>query len=103
MNGTSLFTCCVNASSVNMFKSKVNTFLRKAGYTWVNNVGLSISQWFPCPLAIWAFALDGSLFNLFNVIQSALHKDQCCCWRLFSWSNSIVVLSLHQNVLKLCN
>ena len=27
----------------------------------LNNVRLSISQWLPCPLAIWAFALDGIL------------------------------------------
>ena len=25
----------------------------------MNIVGLSISQWLPCPLAIWAFGLDG--------------------------------------------
>ena len=30
---------CVNASSVNMFKNRF--------------VGLWISQWLPCPLAIW--------------------------------------------------
>ena len=28
-----LSTDCVNASSVNMFKNKVNTHLRRAGYT----------------------------------------------------------------------
>ena len=42
---------CVTASSVNMFKNKVDTYLRIVGH--------SISQWLPCPLAIWAFALDG--------------------------------------------
>ena len=25
----------------------------------MNIVGLSISQWLPCPLAIWAFGFDG--------------------------------------------
>ena len=54
-----LSTGCITASSVNMFKNKVDTYLRRAGYTWMNIVGLSISQWFPCPLAIWAFGLDG--------------------------------------------
>ena len=40
-----------------MFKNKVDTYLRRAGYTWMKHVGLSISQWLPCPLAIWAFVL----------------------------------------------
>ena len=54
-----LSTDCVTASSVNMFKNKVDTYLRRAGYKQMNIVGLSISQWLPCPLAIWAFGLDG--------------------------------------------
>ena len=41
---------CVTASSVNMFKNKVNTYLKRAGYTQKKNVGLLISQWLPCPL-----------------------------------------------------
>ena len=44
-----------------MFKNKVDTYLRRADYTYIKNVGLSISQWLPCPLAIWSFALDGNL------------------------------------------
>ena len=51
-----LSTDCITASSMNMFKNKVDTYLRRAGYT----VGLSISQWLPCPLAILAFGLDGT-------------------------------------------
>ena len=39
-----LSTYCVIVSSVNMFKKKVHTYLRRAGYTWMKNVGLSISQ-----------------------------------------------------------
>ena len=54
-----LSTECVTASSVNMFKNKVDTYLRRAGYKYMDIVGLSISQWLPCPLAIWAFGLDG--------------------------------------------
>ena len=54
-----LSTDCVTASSVNMFKNKVDTYLRRAGYKQMNIVGLSISQWLPCPLANWAFGLDG--------------------------------------------
>ena len=47
--------------SMNMFKNKVDTFFRRVDYTQIKNVGLSISQWLPCLLAIWAFALDGNL------------------------------------------
>ena len=54
-----LSTDCITASSVNMFKNKVDTYLRRAGYTNMNTVGLTISQWLPCPLTIWAFGLDG--------------------------------------------
>ena len=53
----------VTASSLNMFKNKVDTYLRRVGYTWMKDVGLSISQWLRCPLAIWAFALDGNLIK----------------------------------------
>ena len=37
MNGTLLSTDCVTASSMNIFKNKVDTYLRRAGYTWMNN------------------------------------------------------------------
>ena len=50
---------CITASSMNMFKNKVDTYLRRAGYMQMNIVGLSISQWLPCPLAIWTVGLDG--------------------------------------------
>ena len=53
-----LSTDCVTASSVNRFKNKVGTYLRRQGYTLMNIVGLSINQFF-CPLAIWTFGLDG--------------------------------------------
>ena len=51
---------CVNVSSVKMFKHRINKYLWRAGYTVMKNVRLSISQWLPCPLAIWAFVLDGN-------------------------------------------
>ena len=54
---------CVTASSVNTFKNKVDTYLRRADYTQIKNVVLSISQWRPCPLAISASALDGNLLK----------------------------------------
>ena len=45
---------CVNASSVNMFKNKICQISDKGGlYIKYKIVGLSISQWLPCPLAIW--------------------------------------------------
>ena len=44
-----------------MFSNKIDPYFRRAGYTNVKNVGLSISQWLPCSLAIWAFAFDDNL------------------------------------------
>ena len=32
------------------------------------HVGLSISQWLPCPLAIWPFALDGNLVQSCSIL-----------------------------------
>ena len=49
--------------------NKVDTYLRRAGYIEMKNVGFSISQWLPCPLAIWTFALDG------NLVKSCLVKS----------------------------
>ena len=43
-----------NASSMNMFKNGIDIYLIRAGYTYmIKIVGLSLSQWLPCPLAIW--------------------------------------------------
>ena len=40
----------------------------------MNIVGLSISQWLPCPLAIWAFGLDGkSCYILLNLVYLELN------------------------------
>ena len=44
-----------------MFKNKVDTYLMKAGYTEMDNVGLSMSQWVHFPLPIWVFTLEGNL------------------------------------------
>ena len=54
-----LSTNCVTASSINMFKNKVDTVEGGLQIDFKNFD--SISQWFPCPLAIWAFVLDGNL------------------------------------------
>ena len=56
---------CVAASSVNIFKNKVDTYLRRAGYIQMNNAGFSISQWIPCTLVIWAFGLDDKSCYIF--------------------------------------
>ena len=69
-----LSTDCVTVSSVNMFKNKVDTYLRRVDCTKIKNVGLSINQWLPCPLAIWAFGLDGNLVKP--------------CYLLGSWAES---------------
>ena len=45
-----LCTDCVTASSANMFKNKVDIYLRRADYT--------------CPRAIWVFPLDGNLVKM---------------------------------------
>ena len=59
---------CVNASSVNMFKNIIDRYLIRAGYTIVHIdekiVGLSISQWLPCPIAIQNLLLG--MVILFN-------------------------------------
>ena len=44
---------CVNASSVNMFKNRIDIFDKGRLHIDEKIVGLSISQWLPCPLSIW--------------------------------------------------
>ena len=53
---------CVNASSVNMFKNRIDRYLMRGLHIDKKIVGLSISQWLPCPLCrlelvVW----DGNL------------------------------------------
>ena len=43
-----------------MFKNSIDKYVRRAVFL------LLISQWLPCPLAIWAFDLDGSLVKSYN-------------------------------------
>ena len=50
---------CVIANSVNMLKNRIYRYLIRAGID-EKIVGLSISQWLPCPLAIW---------NLLNLVK----------------------------------
>ena len=57
---------CVNASSVNMFKNRIDRYMIRAGGLHIDYkiVGLSISQWLPCPLAIWNL-----LFGMANLLK----------------------------------
>ena len=53
---------CVNASSVNMLKNRIDRFDKGGLHIDEKIVGLSISQWLPCPLAIWNYVVwDGNL------------------------------------------
>ena len=59
-----LSTDCVTASSVNMFKNKVD--ISQEDRLHIDEKMLdSISQWLPCQLAIWALASDGNLVKYF--------------------------------------
>ena len=57
-----------------MFENKVDTFLIRTGYTQMGNVGLSISQWLPCPLAVWALALDGDLVKSCYIVYCVARR-----------------------------
>ena len=57
---------CVNASSVNMFTNRIDRYLIRAGNTDEKIVGLSISQWLPCPLVIWNLLFEMAI--LLNVV-----------------------------------
>ena len=66
-----LSTDCVTASSVNIFKNKIDTCLKRADYTYIKHVG---------PLAIWVFAFDGNLVQscscyMFLILTSLENKD----------------------------
>ena len=70
MNGTNcqMINDCVNVSSVNMFKNRIDIYLIRVGYTDEKIVGLSISQWLPCPLChlelVWDLVKSSSAIFL---------------------------------------
>ena len=67
---------CVNASSVNMFKNRIDRYLIRAGYIDEKIVGLSISQWLPCPLAIWNLLFKMTiLLNLVKLMVNVVSAD----------------------------
>ena len=62
---------CVNASSVNMFKNRIDKISDKGGlHIDEKIVGLLISQWLPCPLAIWNLLFGMAI--LLNLAKSNL-------------------------------
>ena len=61
---------CVNASSVNMFKNRIDRYLIRAGYTEMNIFLDSISQWLPCALAIWNLLFGMAI--LLNLVKSTV-------------------------------
>ena len=61
--------CRLCNCSVNIFKNKVDPYVRRVGYIKMKNVGLSVSQWLRCPLAVWAFTLDGNLVKSRTVLN----------------------------------
>ena len=74
---------CVNASSVNMFKNRIDRVFDKGRLHIDHNiVGLSMSQWLPCPLAIWNFLFGMAiLLNLESgsfIPISGINKHRRC-------------------------
>ena len=66
---------CVNASSVNMFKNIIDRYFITVGYTDEKIVGLSISQWLPCPLAIWNLLFGMAI--LLNLVKFGVTCPLC--------------------------
>ena len=65
---------CVNASSVNMFKNRIDRYdeISDKGGLHIDDkiVGLLISQWLPCPLAIWNLLFGMAV--LLNLVKSLI-------------------------------
>ena len=60
---------CVNASSVNMFKNRIDRYLIKGGIRIDEKiVGHSISQGLPCLLVIWNLVFWVAI--LLNILKS---------------------------------
>ena len=78
-NAHKAFRDCVNASSVNMFKNRIDISDKGGLHIDEKIVGLSISQWLPCPLAIWNLLFEMAILLNLNctlptfVAHSAVH------------------------------
>ena len=67
---------CVNASSVNMFKDRIDRYMIGGLHIDEKIVGFPISQWFPCPLAIWNLLFGMAiLFNLW--LSYWIYRHNC--------------------------
>ena len=89
-----LYSCCTvwfvcRGLHFTPWQTSALKHLRRADYTLTKTVGLSISQWLPCPVAIWAFALDGNLVKSVTcysllyagpVSTGILHFVPCSSW-----------------------
>ena len=64
---------CVNASNVNMFKNRIDIFDKGRLHIDEKIVGLSISQWLPCPLAIWNLLFGMAI--LLNLVKYCCHGN----------------------------
>ena len=64
---------CVNASSVNMFKNRIDRYLAGGLHIDENFVGLSINQWLPCPLAIWNLLFEMAILLNNTFAQASQH------------------------------
>ena len=61
-----------------VFKNKIDKYLRRAGYTEMKFFLLSIDQWLPHPLTVWAFCLGSwmiILLNLVNLVKSCYYNN----------------------------
>ena len=64
---------CVNSSSVNMFKNRIEISDKGGLHIDEKIVGLSISQWLPCPLAIWNLLFEMAILLKCDSIKCLIH------------------------------
>ena len=78
-----------------MFTNRIDRYLIRAGYTDEKIVGLSISQWLPCPLVIWNLLFEIAI--LLNLVKSI---DLLCLLGRWVWfSSNILLVSMSVNPL----
>ena len=74
---------CVNGNNVNILKHLNVGYLIKAGYRVEKIVGLSISQWFPCLLAIWNLLFWMAI--LLNLVKTTPSSEEVVEIELFMY------------------
>ena len=79
-----------NATSVNMFKNKIDNYFKRSGYVymWAASItGHSISQWLPCPVPSWVpnkiWTWGGNSVKFSYIQDMTGHRDVIC---LDAWS-----------------